>query len=211
MNPSRANWPVVAGGAITQFQRSKDGSTWRDRAHKVALDAIADAGLAPCDIDALIVASESDLISLQVNPAPVVASDLGLPYVSAVRVEGGGASGALAVRTGVHHILSGLYSRVLVVGFDDAASHLEKTGVGLVYGLSFDAEVDGFLGASAAALYALSAAEHIRRYAGSERELAAVAVKNRHNALSNPNAHLPMASTIEDVLASPVVARPVNR
>ena len=211
MTLERTRWPIVSGGAISRFQRSKDGSTWRDRTHCVAMDAIAEAGLECTDIDALIVAAESDLISLQVNPAPVVASDLGLPYVPTVRVEGGGASGALAVRTGVHHILSGLYSRVLVVGFDDAASHLDKSGVGLVYGLSFDAEVDGFLGASASALYALSASEHMRRYAVSERQLAAVAVKNRRNALANPNAHLPMASTIEEVLASPIVAPPLKR
>ncbi|MGI9477572.1 MAG: thiolase family protein [Hyphomicrobiaceae bacterium] len=206
-----SSWPIVAGGAIAKFQRSKDGSTWRDRAHGVAMEAIAEAGLVPSDIDALVVASESDLISLQVNPSPVVASDLGLPHVSAVRVEGGGASGALAVRAGVHHILSGLYSRVLVVGFDDAASHLDNAGVGLVYGLSFDAEVDGFLGATAAALYAVSAAEHMRRYDVSEHQLAAVAVKNRHNALANPNAHLPMDTTIDDVLASPPVAPPLKR
>jgi len=211
MKMERAKWPVVAGGAISQFQRSKDGSTWRDRAHLVAMDAITEAGFAPKDIDALVVASESDLISLQVNPAPVVASDLGLPYVPAVRVEGGGASGALAVRAGVQHILSGLYARVLVVGFDDAASHLDKAGVGLAYSLSFDAEVDGFLGASSAALYALSAAEHMRRYAGSEQELAAVAVKNRRNARANPNAHLPMASTIQDVISSPAVAPPLKK
>jgi acetyl-CoA C-acetyltransferase len=211
MPPDRKKWPIVAGSSILPFGHSKDGSTWRDRAFLAANTALSDAGIAPGDIDALVVATESDLVSLQVNPAPVVASDLGLPHLPAVRVEGGGASGALAVRTGVHHILSGLYSRVLVVGFDDAASHLDRSGVGLVYGLSFDAEVEGFLGATAAALYALSAQGYMARHGVDVRQFAAVAVKNRSNALSNPNAHLPMTSTIEDVLASPIIAPPLKR
>jgi acetyl-CoA C-acetyltransferase len=211
MPPDRTKWPIVAGSSIQPFGRSKDGSTWRDRAFLAATAALSDANVAPGDIDALVVATESDLVSLQVNPAPVVASDLGLPHLPAVRVEGGGASGALAVRAGVHHILSGLYRRVLVVGFDDAASHLDRSGVGLVYGLSFDAEVEGFLGATAAALYALSAQAYMARHGVSERHLAMVAVKNRSNAVANPNAHLPMISTVEDVLSSAVVAPPLKR
>ncbi|MGE3702284.1 MAG: thiolase family protein [Hyphomicrobiaceae bacterium] len=201
----------MAGSSIQPFGRSKDGRTWRDRAFLAASAALSDAAVSPGDIDALVIATESDLVSLQVNPAPVVSSDLGLPHLPCVRVEGGGASGALAVRSGVHHILSGLYRSVLVVGFDDAASHLDRSGVSLVYGLSFDAEVEGFLGATAAALYALSAQAHMARHGVNERHLATVAVKNRANAVANPNAHLPMISTVEDVLASAVVAPPLKR
>ncbi len=211
MQPDRHQWPIIAGSAVLPFGRSKDGSTWRDRAFLAATAALADARIEPTDIEALVVATESDLVSLQVNPAPIIAGDLGLPHVPAVRVEGGGASGALAVRAGVHHILSGLYRRVLVVGFDDAASHLDRAGVALVYGLSFDAEVEGFLGATAAALYALSAQSFMARHAVDERQLAAVAVKNRANAVHNPNAHLPLISTVDDVLASAVVAPPLKR
>jgi len=83
--------------------------------------------------------------------------------------------------------------------------------VGLVYGLSFDAEIEGFLGATAAALYALSAKSHMERYGVDERALAAVAVKNRANAVFDPNAHLPMVSSIDDVLSSAVVAPPLKR
>ena len=207
----RSRWPIVAGGAISRFGRSKDGSNWRDRVRDVARLAVADAGLGLHDIDALVVATESDFVSLQVNPAAVVASELGLTSVPAMRVEGGGASGALSVRAATLHIVSGLHDRVLVIGFDDAASHLDKAGVGLVYGLSFDAEVEGFAGATAASLYALSALAYMARSGATEGDLAAVAVKNRSHAQRNPNAHLPMSSTVADVLASPIVSTPLKR
>lgn len=199
---------LVLGGAVVPFGRYRDGSNWRDRVRRAGVEAIADAGLEPDDIDAVVVACESDFLSLQVNPAPVVAAEIGLTGCSAVRVEGGGCSGGLALRMGLMHVLSGLARRVLVVGFDDAASHLSGDDVRLVYTLSFDADVDGLAGASSAALYALSISEHAAIFGTTERQMAAVAVKNRGNACHNPWAHKPMVLTVEDVLASPPVSTP---
>lgn len=211
MVPARTSWPIVAGGGLSRFARSRDGSTWRDRAPAAARTALAEAGLAHTDIDALVVATESDIVSLQVNPATVIASEIGLKGAAVMRVEGGGASGGLAVRAGVLHVLSGLHRRVLVVGFDDAASRLDALSVGLVYGLSFDAEIEGFAGATATALYALSITEHMARTGLTEAEMAVVAVKNRGNARANPNAHRPMQLTVPEVLASPPVSTPYKR
>ncbi len=200
--------PLVLGGAIAAFGRHRDGSHWRDRVRRVAGQALAQAGLEPGDIDALVVGNESDAMSLQVNPSPVVASDIGLEHLPAMRIEGGGASGALALRAGVLHVLSGLARRVLVVGFDDAASRLDGADTRLMYALSFDTDVDGLAGASAAALYALSIAGHMQRHGTTERQMAAVAVKNRGHARFNPDAHKPMDITLDDVMRSPRVATP---
>lgn len=204
MNPAA----LVLGGGVSRFAAFRDGSHWRDRVRAVANQALAEAGLEAADIDALVVASESDAMSLQINPAAVVASDLGLAHVSAMRVEGGGASGALALRAGVMHVLSGLAQRVLVVGFDDTASRLKGADVRLLYGLSFDTDVDGLAGASAAVLYALSMQLHMQQHGTTVAQMAAVAVKNRRHALHNPLAHKPMAIGIDDVLSSPMVAPP---
>lgn len=207
MNPAA----LILGGSISRFAAFRDGSHWRDRVCAVAAQALAEAGLEPADIDALVVASESDAMSLQINPAAVVASDLALAQVSAVRVEGGGASGALALRAGVMHVLSGLAQRVLVVGFDDTASRLKGADVRLLYGLSFDTDVEGLAGASAAVLYALSMQLHMQQHGTTAAQMAAVAVKNRRHALHNPLAHKPMAIGIDDVLASTLVAPPYRR
>jgi acetyl-CoA C-acetyltransferase len=197
----------VAGGGIARFGNFRDGSHWRDRVHGVAFEALAEAGLEAGDIDALVVANESDAVSLQVNPAAVVASDLGLAC-GAMRVEGGGASGALALRAGVLHVLSGLASRVLVIGFDDAASRLSGAQMRQLYGLSFDTDVEGLAGANASVMYALSMQLHMQRHGTTREQMAAVAVKNRRHAQGNPLAHKPMAITVAEVLAAPMVARP---
>ena len=206
--PSRSVVCWVLGGAISKFGHFRDGSHWRDRVRQVATQALLQSGLEAREIDAMVVASESDAMSLQINPAAVVASDLGLEYCSVMRVEGGGASGGLALRAGVMHVLSGLAERVLVVGFDDAASRLEGVDTRLLYALSFDTDVEGLAGANAASLYALSIAGHMQRYGTTEQQMAAVAVKNRGNARFNPNAHKPMDISIDDVMRSRSVSTP---
>ncbi len=191
-----------------RFGNFRDGSHWRDRVRQVAQQALDDAGLERRDIDALVVASESDAMSLQINPAPVIASDLGLGAISVLRAEGGGASGALALRAGVMQVLAGMAQRVLVVGFDDAASRLAGADTRLLYSLSFDTDIEGLAGATAASLYALSMSLHMQRHGSTERQMAAVAVKNRAHALHNPQAHKPMVISIDDVLRSAAVSTP---
>src|SRR5207253_885057 len=137
--------------------------------------------------------------SLQLSPSALLADEVGLVPRAAVRVESGGGSGANAVRIGVMHLLSGLARRVLVCGFEHAASHLKSADVRLLYGLSFDADLEGWTGVTAANLYALSAQLHMRRHGTTRNQLAAVAVKNRANATVNPFAHRPGHVTIGDV------------
>lgn len=202
--------PLVLGGGVHPFGRHVGGH-WRDWVRHAGSEAIRDAGLSPADIDAVVVASETDFLSLQVNPGPIVLAELGLVGKPVVRVEGGGASGGLALREGILQIMAGLYRRVLVVGFDAAAGHLGADEVQFVYSLSFDAETDGMAGATAVALYALSIAEYIARHGTTAEQLAHVSVKNHANAIGNPWAHKPMSITVDDVLASPMIASPYRK
>jgi acetyl-CoA C-acetyltransferase len=202
---------VILGGSATAFGRHRDGSGWRDWACQAARDAMADAGIEAKDIDALIVACESEVLSLQLTPGSVIVDDLGLTPREVVRVESGGASGASAVRSAFLQVVSGFARRVLVVGFEQAASHLAGDDVRLLYGLSFDADVEGIAGATAVALYALSMNLHMQRHGTGVEQLARVSVKNHGNARFNPLAHKPMIITVEDVLASPMVSTPYRR
>lgn len=203
--------PLILGGAIAPFGNHRDGTHWRDRVRQVAAGALRDAGLELRDIDALVVGTESDAMSLQINPAPVVASDLGLTHCAVMRVEGGGASGGMALRAGLMQVMSGLARHVLVVGFDDAASRLSSADTRLLYALSFDTDIEGLAGATSVSLYALSMAAHMRRHGSTEEQMAAVSVKNRGNAHLNPNAHKPMTLGIADVMRSPRVSTPYKR
>ena len=201
----------VLGGSAVRFTRRRDGSTWRDWVREAGFGALEDSGIEACDVDAVVVATESDFFSLQIAPAPVVAAELGLDGCGTMRAESGGASGAVAVRAAHALVASKLARCVLVVGFETAASHLGGDDVRMLYGMSFDAEVEGFAGVTPAALYALSMRMHMARHGTTAEQFAAVAVRNRANACANPLAHKPMHIEVADVLASPVVASPYRR
>jgi acetyl-CoA C-acetyltransferase len=169
------------------------------------------AGIERADIDALIVGSESDFFTLQLNPASVLAQDLGLCGAATLRVEGGGATGQLAVHAGVERLLSGRARHVAVIGVDPSASALAGDSIRELYGYSFDFWTDGLSGVTATALYALSWQAFAATRGGAEDDLNAVTIKNRGNALSNPGAHLPRAHDADAFAASPMIAAPYRR
>jgi acetyl-CoA C-acetyltransferase len=205
----------VIGAALTPYGRRRDGSSFRDWACDAFRAAMSMAELEIGDIDALVVASESDFFTLQLNPAAVIADDLGLSVngagISLMRVEGGGASGQLAIHAGVAQIMAGLARRVAVIGVDPSASALPGTSVRDLYGLSFDAWTDGMTGATASVLYALSFQDFAARHGVTDADLALVTTKNRSNACDNPGAHLQRRDSIEDIATSPFVASPYRR
>ena len=202
---------AVAGTGMTAFNRRKDGSGFRDWVREAFVGALASAELETGDLDSLVVASESDFFSLQLNPASVIADDLGMRQVRVQRAEGGGATGQLAVHAGASWILSGLARHVAVVGFEAAASALKASSVTELYGQSFDALTDGPTGVSATALYALSAKAFQQQTGATDNDFASVAVQNRRNAQDNPHAHLPLDLTIDEVRNSPVISDPYHR
>ena len=202
---------TVCGAAITAFNRRKDGSSFRDWALTAFEDALIMSSLDRRDIDALIVACESDFFSLQLNPASVLASDLGLVGVSTARVEGGGASGQLAVHAAARLIQSGASKHVAVIGVDPSASQLSAAAVKSLYSFSFDAWADGMTGVSSTALYALSFQSFMGRIPVSSDHLDQVTRQNRANATRNPRAHLGKIHSQEDIDNSPMQASPYRR
>ncbi len=190
------------------FRRYQDGSTFRDWIRQVGKDALEEARLVNSEIDSVIVASESDMLSLQVSPAALVTDELGLQGAAAVHVEAGGASGGAALREGYIQVCSGLARNVLVIGYDQTASRLSRAGVQKVYSLSFDADIEGWSGVSTANLYALSFKLYCRKFNATSRQAALVSVKNHGNAMHNPFAHKPMEITVDDIFESDMISDP---
>ncbi|MDE0529903.1 MAG: thiolase family protein [Albidovulum sp.] len=201
----------VIGASLTEFGRRKDGSSFRDWAADAFESALSMSGLERSDIDLLACSSESDFFTFQLNPASVIAGDLGLTGAASMRVEGGGASGQLAVHSAVNAIRSGQAKRAAVVGFDPSASQLSAAAVKELYCLSFDAWTDGMTGTSSTVLYALSFQFFMETRGLDERHLAQVTIQNRDNALSNAKAHLGRRHSAQEIYASPIIASPYRR
>ena len=202
---------VIAGGAMTPFNRRKDSSSYRDWCADAFEAARADAGLNASDIDALIVATESDFFTLQLNPAALIADHLGLSGIHIQRVEGGGATGHLAVQAAAGLVAASLARRVAVVGFEGSASHLPHATLNLLYSMSYDAWAEGMIGIGSVSIYALSALAYMAKTGATVEDFAGIAARNRQNARSNANAHLPLDVSVADVLTSPMVSSPYRR
>jgi acetyl-CoA C-acetyltransferase len=195
---------------IMPFARRHDGSGFRDWAAGAFHGALTRAGFGLEDVDTLVVAGESDFFTLQLNPATVLAQDLGL-QAAAFRVEGGGASGQLAVQAGAARILAGMARIVAVVGVDATASTLPGAVLRDLYARSFDAMTDGATGVTATQAYALSWQAFAAAEGLGEDDLARVTIAHRARACANPGAHLPRQHTAEEIAASPMIASPYRR
>ena len=201
----------VIGCHLTEFNRRKDGSSYRDWVCETFEASLAMSSLERKDIDTLIISNESDFFTFQLNPSTVIADDLGLHKVEIVRVEGGGASGQLAVHQGVKSILSKKSQYVAIIGFDPSASYLPSETVKQLYSNSFDSLTDGMNGVTATALYALSIQLFMKKTGLNETDLANATINNRNNALHNPGAHLKLKHNQQEIFASPVISSPYRR
>ena len=196
---------------MTPFNRRKDNSSFRDWAFSAFHAALRQSTLEKSDVEALFVASESDFFTLQLNPASILASDNGLHGAATTRIEGGGASGQLAIHAAVRAIQSGAYQHVAVIGVDPSASQLSADAIRTLYGYSFDAWSDGMTGITSTALYALSYQLFADTHKTTNKHLADVTIENRANARHNPNAHLGRQQTEQEIEDSPAIASPYRR
>ena len=124
------------------------------------------------------------------------------------RVESACASGGLALRTGFAEVASGLSDVVLVTGVEKMTD-VDGADATYALGTAADQEWEGFHGITFPGLYAMLARIHMQKYgttvASSWRRWRS---KNHANGLLNPHAQYHLKVSVEDVLASTMVADP---
>lgn len=141
-------------------------------------------------------------------PAGVFADSCGLLDIPVTRVENQCATGSDAVRNAAMAVSSGQVDIALVVGADKTRETSTLSTFWDWMGMARDKAWDYPLGLIAPASFALHVARFMHEYQVRPEHLALVAVKNHHNAVSNPMAHLRFEVTVEQVLAAPRVAGP---
>lgn len=197
----------ILSAGITKY--GKFPLSARELALEASKKAIVEAGISPTDIQAGFVANAFSLAEKQGHLGPIIMSGLGIPDIPASTIESACASGSSAIREAWVNIGSGLYDCMLAVGVEKV-SQLDTITATTYFSFGSDYIFEGACGASFPGLYGALARAHMTKYGTTEEQLAAVAVKNHENALSNPNAHLHKKITIEDVMHSPVVANPLK-
>ncbi|MHB1932343.1 MAG: thiolase domain-containing protein [Thermoplasmata archaeon] len=202
---------AVLGTGMTRFGELWDRS-FREIGIEAGLQALVDAKLSSKDLSALYLGSmASGPLLDQEHIAPLILDYAGLAgrHLPAIRIEGGGASGALALHQGYLAVASGQYDYVVVGGAEKLTDVPDTTG-NQIASASADHEWEVVFGATLPALWALIARRHMHQYGTTPEQLAQVAVHAHAMGAKNPLAHYRNRLTVAQVLGASRVAEPLG-
>lgn len=202
---------AVLGIGQTRFGELWDRS-FREIGIEAGLQALVDAKLSSADLGALYLGNmASGSLIDQEHIAPLILDYAGLAgrHLPAVRVEGGGASGALALHQGYLAVASGLYDYVVVGGAEKLTDVSDQDATQIAASTA-DHEWEVVFGATLPALWGLIARRHMHLYGTTREELASVSVHAHEMGAKNPNAHYRNRLTVAQVLGAPPVAEPLG-
>src|SRR5436190_14507859 len=179
----------VVGWAHTPFGRL-EGETVESLIARVAVEALADAGIAPSDVDEIVLGHFNAGFSPQdFTAALVLQASPDLRFKRATRVENACATGSAAVHYGIKTIAAKSARIVLVVGVEQmTATAAAEIGCNLLKASYVREESDiegGFAG-----IFGKIAALYFQRWGDQSDALARIAAKNHRNGVANPFAQI---------------------
>lgn len=196
----------IVGVGQTHHARRRTDVSQAGLVREAVNRALADAKLTIDDIDSVVVASGPVLFAAVNQPEKWVADAIGAQLKPVMRVTSGGGAGFAGALAGYYQVASGFAERTLVVAYDKLSEGALQYSISTLYDPFWGREFAvGIMGFSAAYWRArMDVLGH------TEEAAAMVAVKNRHNAMTNPYAHVKKEVTIEEVLASKPLAWPIK-
>ena len=175
-----------------------------------ARGALIDAGLEFADVDGLATAASFPAEGAREMAVAEVAEYLGIHPRWIDGTDIGGAAPLSHAGHAVAAIATGLADVVLVTYAACGRSWPHAAADYLTYAHG-PGQWELPYGPSTVATYALAARRHMHDFGTTAEDLAAIAVQCRANAAANPDARYRTPITVDDVLASPVVADPLHR
>jgi acetyl-CoA C-acetyltransferase len=167
--------------------------------------ALADAGIAAGEVDAVVVGKAPDLFEGVMMPELYLADALGAVGKPLLRVHTAGSVGGATGIVAASLIQAGVHRRVLAVAFE------KQSESNAMWALSITPPFAMPVLAGAGGYFAPHIRSYIRRSGAPGHIGAMVAAKDRRNGAKNPYAHLRQADmTAEKVLASPMLWDPVR-
>lgn len=213
---------VIAGVGMTPFGKHLDKSLkWL--AGTPVLAALEDAGLGLSDVEAVYSGNcVAGLVTGQESIRGQVALlDIGLGKVPIINIENACGSGSTAFNQAAMMISAGYYDVVAVVGFEKLYHENKAVSYAALGGAVDVEERDRFMSGHTEGsgtnrsmfvdFYGELAREHMAKYGSSIEDFARVTVKNAYHGSLNPNAQFRATTTVEEVLAQPLVSAPLTR
>ena len=179
----------IVGWAHSRFGKLQD-ETLESLITRVGADAIADAGLAPADIDAIYIGTMNAGFQRQEFPSSLVLNvDPALRFKPSTRVENACATGSAAIHQAINMIEARKARRVLVVGVEKMTDVSGPEVGEILIKASYIAE-EGDIPGGFAGVFGRITDMYFQRYGDQSDALARIAAKNHHNGASNPLAHV---------------------
>ncbi|MDB5360558.1 MAG: acetyl-CoA acetyltransferase [Rhodospirillales bacterium] len=179
----------IVGWAHSRFGKLQD-ETLESLITRVAADAIADAGLAPADIDAIYIGTMNAGFQRQEFPSSLVLqTDPALRFKPATRVENACATGSAAIHQAINVIEAKKARRVLVVGVEKMTDVSGPEVGEILIKASYIAE-EGDIPGGFAGVFGRITDMYFQRYGDQSDALARIAAKNHFNGSTNPLAHV---------------------
>lgn len=201
---------AIVGGGLAKFGVRK--ATYKELAQEAGKAVFDDIpNLDKKDVDSLFLGSAgSDRFAFQCYPAPLVAEQVGVqPRNLIMRTELACASGQAAMRAAYASIASGLSDIALVMGVEKMNTpNLAEAQTTMA--AVMDREWDGVNGMSAPPFFAMIMQRHMYEYGTTREQIAMVSVKNHDNSASNPFAQFQKRFTIDDVVKSVEISKPIR-
>jgi acetyl-CoA acetyltransferase len=225
---------IIAGVGMTRFGKHMETGL-KALGSEAVKAALADAGLETGDIEAAYVgnAVAGLLTGQECIRGQVILRSIGIGKIPVVNVENACASASTALQQACAMVTAGCYDVVLALGVEKLY-HIDKTKSFAAFSGAVDVEaLAGILAALRGPeaskpklssgetdapkrsmfmdIYAAAARSHMARYGTTREQFAAIAAKNSQHGSLNPRAQFREALSIEEVLASPMIADPLTR
>lgn len=198
---------AAVGAGQTPFRKTSESDTYVGLLHTAAERALDAAGMTMTDIDAVVLGLAPESLMGVSHAERWCVECLGARLKPVMRIQTGGATGLSAVQAGYHHVASGRFHRVLVVGAERTA---ESGDAQQIFNKIWDPMYERDLPMTTISMIAMSAGRYMHRYGATERDFARVSVKSHANGAKNPNAHIRREVTVEEVLESRYIAWPLK-
>ena len=223
---------AIIGAGMTRFAKHMDRSM-KDLAREAVEGALNRSGVEKSALEAVAVGNAmAGLITGQeCIRGQVVLREMGIGGIPVINTENACASAATAFHLAWLYVASGMYDVVMAIGMEKLF-HEDKKRSFEAIGSAIDVELmqqtlekmktaaikekgeDGGAGKSRSMFmdfYAEFARDHMRKYGTTKEQFAKIAAKNHTHGSLNPHAQFQTPRTVEDVLASPLIAEPLTR
>jgi acetyl-CoA acetyltransferase len=194
---------AVVAFAQTKHVRHRTDLLPAQMVYAVCKEVVAKAGIPHEEIDFMAAGSADYLEGRPFSFGQALRYEGAWPPVNETHLE---MDGAWAAYYAWLRLLTGKYDTALITAWNKSS----EASLHHVLNIALDPFYESAIGVDPISIAAMQARAYMERSGVTSQQLAKVAVKNRGNAKKNPNAQIKGDYTVEQVLASPMLADPLH-